>query len=188
MIFYITVYCFTDRLCLTHASLQSFVTCIKFPCIKWRLKWKWNSYSPRTLKEICAYIIRLCTWWIKLFINKIPRGTVTCWQARKVPWKIPSSLWCKTHLSRQLKYWSLGCNACRRCSNYIFILYLTPGFNRLGKDKCKTRRESFKFLDLVRFILENLRYASLSIVTYSLTHWLIYPPTYTLTQTAYHRG
>ena len=27
--------------------------------------------------------------------------------------------------------------ACRRCSNYIFILYLMPGFSGLGKDNCK---------------------------------------------------
>ena len=38
------------------------------------------------------------------------------------------------------------CNACRRCSNYIFILNLTHGFNGLGKNNCKTRRESSKFL------------------------------------------
>ena len=66
------------------------------------------------------------------------------------------------HLSRQLNCWSLRCSwsiTCRRCSNYIFILYLTPGFNRLGKDKCKTRRESFKFWDMVRLILESLRYS-----------------------------
>ena len=25
---------------------------------------------------------------------------------------------------------------CRRCSNYIFIIDLTPGFNGLGKDNC----------------------------------------------------
>ena len=40
--------------------------------------------------------------------------------------------------------WSI---ACRRCSNYIFILDLTPGFIGLGKDNCKTRREVFKFGD-----------------------------------------
>ena len=51
--------------------------------------------------------------------------------------------------------WSI---ACRRCSNYIFILDLTPGFMGLGKDNCKTRREAFKFVDLVRLILEILRY------------------------------
>ena len=49
-------------------------------------------------------------------------------------------------------------SACRRCSNYIFILDLTPGTKGLGKDNCKTRREVFKFLDLVLLILEVWRY------------------------------
>ena len=49
-------------------------------------------------------------------------------------------------------------NACRRCSNYIFILDLTHGFIGLGKYNCKTRREAFKFGDLARLILEVLRY------------------------------
>ena len=44
--------------------------------------------------------------------------------------------------------------ACRRCSNWIFIIDLTPGFNGLGKDNYKTRREPFKFGDLVRLISE----------------------------------
>ena len=43
--------------------------------------------------------------------------------------------------------WSI---ACRRCSNYIFILDLTSGFNGFGKDSRKTVRESFKCWDLVR--------------------------------------
>ena len=30
----------------------------------------------------------------------------------------------------------------------------SPGFIGLGKDKCKARREIFKFWDLVRLILE----------------------------------
>ena len=47
---------------------------------------------------------------------------------------------------------------CRRCSNYIFVLNLTPGFNGLAKSNCKTRRQSLKFWDLVRLILETLRY------------------------------
>ena len=38
--------------------------------------------------------------------------------------------------------------------NYIFILDLKPGFNGLGKDNNKTRQETFKFWDLVQFILE----------------------------------
>ena len=49
------------------------------------------------------------------------------------------------HPSRHLNCWSLSCTwsiACRRCSNYIFILYLTPSFNRLGKGKCIRRDEN----------------------------------------------
>ena len=42
--------------------------------------------------------------------------------------------------------WSI---ACRSCSNYIFILDLTPGFNGLGNDKWKKRRGTLQFLDLV---------------------------------------
>ena len=47
--------------------------------------------------------------------------------------------------------------ACRRCSKYIFILNLTPGFERLGNDIWQTRRKIFKFWDWVRFILKVLR-------------------------------
>ena len=50
--------------------------------------------------------------------------------------------------------WSI---ACRRCSNYIIILDLTPGFIGLNKDNFKTKRGTFKFGDLVRLILEILR-------------------------------
>ena len=45
-----------------------------------------------------------------------------------------------THLSRQQNCLSLRCSwsiACRRCSNYIFILDLTPGFNGLDKDNSR---------------------------------------------------
>ena len=64
------------------------------------------------------------------------------------------------HFSRELNCWSLRCSwniACRRCSNYIFILNLTPGFNGLGNDNYNMRPEAFKFWDLVRLILETLR-------------------------------
>ena len=61
------------------------------------------------------------------------------------------------HLCGQLNCWTLRCSwsiACRHCSNYIFILNLIRGFNRLVKDDCKTRRETFKFWNLVRLQLE----------------------------------
>ena len=65
------------------------------------------------------------------------------------------------HLRVQLNCWPLRCSwsiVCRRCSNYIFILDLTPGFNALGKDNCKTRQETFEFGDLVRLVIEIWRY------------------------------
>ena len=57
--------------------------------------------------------------------------------------RLSSNLWYKPHVSKK-KCWSLRCNwstACRHCSNYIFILDLTLGVNRLGKDNYKTRWE-----------------------------------------------
>ena len=47
----------------------------------------------------------------------------------------------------------------QHCSNYIFILDLTPGFNGLGKDNFKTGREAFQFWDMVHLILEVWLYA-----------------------------
>ena len=44
--------------------------------------------------------------------------------------------------------------ACRRCSNYIFILNLIPGLIGMSKDNCKARQEMFKVLDTVHLILE----------------------------------
>ena len=41
----------------------------------------------------------------------------------------------------------VGNKASRRCSNYIFILELILGLNGLGKDNCKTKGETFKFLE-----------------------------------------
>ena len=73
----------------------------------------------------------------------------------------------KSHLSRELNCWSLRCSrsiACWRC--YIIMLDSTLGFNRLGKDNCKTRRETFKFWDLVRLILEVWRYSVMLVLNY----------------------
>ena len=65
---------------------------------------------------------------------------------------VPSNLWYKSHLKRQWNCWSLRCSwriACQHCSNYI-IRDLTPSFNGLGKDNCKTKWETFKFWYLVQ--------------------------------------
>ena len=108
--------------------------------------WGWN---------LDKYLQQLQMAWTCMSITN-KQQTYPCYN-------IPSSLWYKTHLSSQLNCWSFIYSwsiACRRCSNYIFILDLTPGFNEMGKDNCKTRWESFKFWDLVRLILEILRYTS----------------------------
>ena len=55
---------------------------------------------------------------------------------------IPSNLLYKLHIGRQYN------------SNYFFILDLTHGFNGLGKDNYKMRRETFKCWDFVRLLLE----------------------------------
>ena len=66
-----------------------------------------------------------------------------------VTYRYTCRLWFKTH-PRQWNCWSLRCSwRCRRCSNYIFILDLTPGLIGFGKDDFKTKWESFKFWHLV---------------------------------------
>ena len=87
---------------------------------------------------------------------------------------LPSSLSYKPHLSRQSNCRSLRCSysiACRRYSNYIFILDLTPGFIGLGKGNSKTRRETIKFGDLVRLILEILRYCKFESILDQVMAW-----------------
>ena len=67
------------------------------------------------------------------------------------------------HLSRQSTCWWLRCSwniTGWLCSNYIFILDLIPGLNRVGKDNYKMRQETFIFRDLVWLILEIWQYIS----------------------------
>ena len=52
----------------------------------------------------------------------------------------------------------VGASPVRRCSNFIFIIDLTPDLNGLGKDNYQTRRDTFMFWNLARLILETLRY------------------------------
>ena len=62
-----------------------------------------------------------------------------------------------SHISRQWSCRSLRCSwniVCRRCSNYIFILYLTHGFNRLTKTNTRRDVKQISFWDLVWLILK----------------------------------
>ena len=100
-----------------------------------------------------GYETMVCAVCLSIFLCSHFNRTDTEWQRQ---WCIPQTLWYKTHL-RQLNCWSLRCSwssADRRCSNYIFILNLTHGFNRLGEDNCKTRQEACKFWDLMCLISE----------------------------------
>ena len=56
--------------------------------------------------------------------------------------------------------------ACRGCSNYIFVLDLTPGVNGLSKKTCKTRRVTLKLWDSVRLILHIWQYIHVPICLY----------------------
>ena len=70
---------------------------------------------------------------------------------------VPSNIYYNTRLSRQYNCWSLrSCwsLACRRYSNYIFILDFTSGFNIMHKDNFRTRLETVKVCDMVPYILE----------------------------------
>ena len=66
------------------------------------------------------------------------QGDNDCFFYVTLPKDISAVLGCHAHVLRCS--WSI---ACRRCSNYIFILDLTPGFNGLHKDNCETRWETF---------------------------------------------
>ena len=84
-------------------------------------------------------------WYDDIFVqNQDPVFCIECMLSYTVKSLIKvAPLWA-------INCWSLRCSwsiACRRCSNYIFILNLTHGFNRLGEDNCKTRGETFKFWD-----------------------------------------
>ena len=116
-------------------------------------------------KSLCddLYFIEICSSGLNSQYNNINwgYGVSPIW---KIIIKLPSSLQYKTHFSMQLNCWSLRPSwsiACQRCSNYIFILDLTPGFNGLG--------EAFKFWDSVRLILETLWYVMLSPIQCSFT-------------------
>ena len=65
--------------------------------------------------------------------------------------------------------------ASQHCFNYIFILDLIPSSNGLGKGNCKTKRESFKFWDLVQLILElSQQFAMLVIILQPTLNFYFY--------------
>ena len=67
------------------------------------------------------------------------------------PWFSPSA---RTWMAKFMSCIPSSLSYKMRCSDYIFLLHLTLGFNILCKDNFKPRRETFKFCDMVRLILE----------------------------------
>ena len=61
--------------------------------------------------------------------------------------------------------------ACRSCSSYIFNLDLTPGFDGLGTDNCKTILETLKVLGIGRLILEVWRYCEATDTAWHISTW-----------------
>ena len=123
-------------------------------------------YSSSMVRNFFSELVR-CTSWFACktsFTVMIP-----AWLS--VQQQLPSNFSYKPHLVRKFNCYSLRCSwsiACRRCSNYIFVLELMPGSNWFRKDNCKARRETFKFWDLVCLISEIWRYviSTLYVTTY----------------------
>ena len=128
-----------------------FVYSLWFP--RWIKSWIYvhiHTYICNCNKIFAQFVLEFCVWKFGFWHGKV----------MEVFSEIFVGTLYKTNLSWQLNCWSLRYSwsiACRHCSNYIFILDLTPGFSGLGKD-CKRRGESFQFSDLVRLILKILRY------------------------------
>ena len=73
---------------------------------------------------------QLCRYWRHMFYVSSNIFCTMTVNISKILRTVKSLM--ETHFSRQLNCWSLRWSssiACRRCSNYIFILHLTLGFN-----------------------------------------------------------
>ena len=111
----------------------------------WQVPWEWcrcdggqiserqNTHKPHDFEAVRHLMIRLLTGLLN--------GSTNCNMYRKTSNIICRLLRCS---------WSI---ACRRCTNYIFILNYTPGFSILHKGDCKTRRATFKFWNIRDFTL-----------------------------------
>ena len=117
-----------------------------------------SSYYLNQCWRLIGKVLWKCTW--KHFTASYQGTVLYITNLKIVLSKLRSKFLYKPHPSSQYNCWSLRCSwsiACRRCSNYIFIPDLTPGFNGLGKDNCKTRRGTFKYWSLGIWCATNIR-------------------------------
>ena len=128
----------------------------------WLAKWLIMSESmdlrrPRVCRHSNVGLVAFCFVGVKLLVQK--RFMLVIY-----PYSSGLFKYCKvSNISRTLVgnklVESLRCSwsiACRHCSNYIFMIDLTPGCKWLGKDNGNMRQESFQLWDYVRLILKSL--------------------------------
>ena len=86
-----------------------------------------------------AFLCGCCA--LKILPDPIVSGLCCKLENRKY-W-LPQNLRYKTHFSRQWNCWSVRCSW--SCSNYIFIIDLTPDFNRLARTTARRDKENLNF-------------------------------------------
>ena len=93
-------------------------------------KYSWVTFD--VLK--CFFFSFLCAFFVVVFVIVVV--VVLNMKIHLFSYHFSTLTWCTSDTN-----WSLGCSwsiAGWRCSNYIFILDLTPYINGLGKNNCKT--------------------------------------------------
>ena len=123
----------------------------------WKIQYRFSD-----LHNNLHIVVIFCSWKCKYQHNMQLKRKYksTGWCTMLCPKQKGCHFAVKYHQTSNISYTLVGSKiidpscACWRCSNYNFVLDWTHGFNGLGKDNCKMKRETFKFGDLIRFILE----------------------------------
>ena len=125
-------------------------------CHCWSCWWGWNVLMSQLKVQSC---FPRCSSAVLWYLTNCPCNPID-WI--KLTLHQPGLSWCNycktSNISRTLVGNNIVDNS-HVVDNYIFILNLTPGFNVLSEDNCNRIQETFKLWDLVRLILEVLRWA-----------------------------
>ena len=128
-------------------------------------------YISINIRNICRAVSELLFWIIQLHLSFMTTHLTYFYM-----WKgtIPAHLSFKYHQTSNISHTLVG-NKLVDHSDVVGAspVDLTPGFNGLGKDNFKMRRESFKFCDLVQLILRDFTVGGCHFGQYQrcLTHW-----------------
>ena len=126
-----------------HLSARTDYASYNLPSFSWKRMVALTSRLQRFIRITCPIWIltRVVSFSGKICASNVRHGYVNTYTEKK--WDVPPNILYKPRLIRQQTCSSLRCSwiiACRRCSNYIFILDSTPGFSGLGKDSYKKGR------------------------------------------------